>query len=1247
MPEIKHTFLKGKMNKSLDDRLVPEGEYRDAKNIEVTTDVYGGGDIGTVRRIKGNALLSNQSDEFSGNGEVIGSFFDDKNNSIYYFITDNTNHRIYRYKNNTRETLVSGSFLNFNKNNKITGVNVIEDYMFFTDNLNPPRKINITNTPTYTQEHEISVVKLAPHKAPDITATVQTQSNIDVDGEIQAGSFMKEKFMRFSYRFKYTDDTYSVLAPFSSFVFSPIDINTRGNTTDIPLSSGEILSLMGSTEMTWFENKINRVLIEVFTNDGSIGNPITFATQGVKSIDIVCKSSDSPAVYILDTINVDSSFNQNTSYTYKYLSSNPKSTLAENQLVRVYDKAPLKALSQEFVGNRVVYGNYEENIEIPENFILKGGARLRTTATGTTLNSYSLKLNRTYDVGFVLSDDYGRTSPVLNLLNNRVFNPFIDNTFSRKKITVTFESVNISDAMAQVTDLMNKGWKYLTFVVKQDKQEYYNVYTPGFGYINGKTYFSLFGDNINKIPIDVSTYNADTNVNTTNQKTQLSIINTSSFSNVSVAGADITVDATLYEWNNQGQSTIYIDGYTNVFGYSTGSITQTFFGNNYTTGSNAVLPAPDGSTTTFTINSGVVPSGDQPDSGGGVFSTGATSTHNTGVQVYVNGVKKQVVTDFTYNKSNVQITFASGSIPQTGDSIVVFFQYDNIPVTGGDSRSAYSLTEITGTIVTEVLSDTISVIVTGSDYTSISTTKTITTDIPVYGNLEEVKINGISNRTNFSAITDDVLNASEGLFGLYKKENNYLLAEIDGEYGVEYYNTDGNFPVLKYADLGIIELPGFESSIDIYYETPTSVNLYDLYQSMQYSQGFDVNIDIDYYNAITLSVTRYVDGVLSKAIWQENRLRGGYNEPFIDFGVHAYFANPDYKKQTRQSSLIYSGIYNAKTGVNNTNQFPIGENIEKSLDPVYGSIQKLYSEDNDLVVFQQEKVSQIPIDRDIIYTAEGSPQLTSTNTVFGDVIPYAGNFGIGTNPESFAQYAGRKYFVDEPKGAVLRLSRDGITEISNYGMRTYLLQNLVGSSKIYGMWDMKKRQYVLSYQGGSSEETLSFDEGSNGWVSFYDYLPEFGGSLDGDFYTFKQGLLYKHYTGDTFYGAPTNFEASIELVMNQNPSANKNFQTINYEGTNLWNISSIQTDIDTANPIYASDNTKQDTDTQMYLNIFRNFDGKYFANIINNSTEKADEISFGNSISGIKGHFLNVTIKTTDSNSELFSVSTNYNINSY
>ena len=191
-------------------------------------------------------------------------------------------------------------------------------------------------------------------------------------------------------------------------------------------------------------------------------------------------------------------------------------------------------------------------------------------------------------------------------------------------------------------------------------------------------------------------------------------------------------------------------------------------------------------------------------------------------------------------------------------------------------------------------------------------------------------------------------------------------------------------------------------------------------------------IEVKYFNTII------VKGVNEENFtWhiEESRIKGGYNNTAMDLGVRAYTTNQEFSRQERVNTLIYSGIYNNKTGVNNTNQFSVGENITKSLDIQNGSIQKLFSEDSSLNVFQEEKVSWIPIDKDIIYTAEGQGISTNANVFLGDTVSYTGNYGISKHPESFAYYAGRKYFADAQKGVVLRLSRDGITEISNYGMR--------------------------------------------------------------------------------------------------------------------------------------------------------------------------------------------------------------------
>ena len=140
----------------------------------------------------------------------------------------------------------------------------------------------------------------------------------------------------------------------------------------------------------------------------------------------------------------------------------------------------------------------------------------------------------------------------------------------------------------------------------------------------------------------------------------------------------------------------------------------------------------------------------------------------------------------------------------------------------------------------------------------------------------------------------------------------------------------------------------------------------------------------------------------------------------------------------RPNSLIYSGIFNSRTGINNTNVFSVAEEITKSADPANGGIQKLYAEDTNLVIFQESKVSRALIDKDAIYTAEGGGSVTNVNTTIGTIQPYAGNFGISRDPGSFAVYGYRKYFTDRDRNAVLRLSMDGLTEISNYGMNDLL-----------------------------------------------------------------------------------------------------------------------------------------------------------------------------------------------------------------
>ena len=415
---------------------------------------------------------------------------------------------------------------------------------------------------------------------------------------------------------------------------------------------------------------------------------------------------------------------------------------------------------------------------------------------------------------------------------------------------------------------------------------------------------------------------------------------------------------------------------------------------------------------------------------------------------------------------------------------------------------------------------------------------------------------------------------------------------------------------------------------------------------------------------------------------EESRIRGGYNNTQLDLGVKAYIVEEEPNQQHRSNALIYSGIFNSRTGINNTNQFSIGESITKAVDPANGSIQKLYAEDTNLIVFQENKVSRALIDKDAIYSAEGSAAITSTPLVIGQIVPYAGNYGISKNPESFAVYGYQKYFADKNRNAVLRLSMDGITEISSYGMLDYFRDNLsnVGENgRLIGGYDIHNKNYTLSIQttpawqenedSPSNYATLTFDELVKGWNSFFTYKPTFVTSLKNKFYSFKNGYIYQHYTNytgnnrGTFYGE--YFPSNITFVFNENSSISKNFQTVNYEGDNGWQVTSFVSDsqrFDSVNGAWASyDDTTAivrsyiqtyTDDGVIYRLGFDRKENKYFANLVNNSPARDAEVVWGNEMSGIKGYFATVTFSTdvfTDVGGpkELWSVGSNYVVSSY
>ena len=674
MAEVKNSFLKSKMNKDLDSRLLPNGEYRDAVNVQVIKSE--GDDVGALENVLGNQsvgdfvrYIESNIDDVDLNGDLIsvGYFVDQTNSDVYLFFTDYPNYKVdTKYKPEANnfifkwsspgssqediDVLVYGAFLNFHPSFPIIGVNLLEQLLFFTDNRNQPRKINVTTATTianyYTTEDQISVAKYNPYRAIEVYKTLDVSSpptalptltvaedvvdslsfkttsappttitpgltissssyikneldqvvvsNVDnaeniitlnqrvsldagsviefkylqtsmvdaVSPNLPDGStsnpfyepnytgdpkYLEDKFVKFSYRFKFDDGEYSILAPFTQACFIPKQ--------DGYFLDGDEEQTFSSTIVDFAKNKVNKIDLQIPLPDMATK---MYDSYKISEIDVIYKESDALAVQVIETIplrRIQDESKNSKYFNFAYLSTKPYKTLPEAELVRVYDKTPVKAFSQEVSSNRIIYGNFQDKHTPPTgiDYQVSVSRKLDIDDLGSNLGtleypSSTVKENRNYQVGVVLSDKFGRQSTVI-LSNNdsqasalgfkadTVYLPYGGRdvsddeypwNFLGNSLKVQFnkaikgESLNPKPGEPGIyndditsEDYNPLGWYSYKIVVKQVEQDYYNVYSAGAMKalpefknnlpVNPNTSFiTLINDNINKVPRDLT-----------------------------------------------------------------------------------------------------------------------------------------------------------------------------------------------------------------------------------------------------------------------------------------------------------------------------------------------------------------------------------------------------------------------------------------------------------------------------------------------------------------------------------------------------------------------------------------------------------------------------------------------------------------------------------------------------------------------------------------------------------------------
>jgi len=491
MPEIKNNFFQGKMNKDLDERLVPNGQYRHALNIEVSTSE--GSDVGTIQNLKGNEAIGSgiPADQ---NFKCVGSIADEKSNTVYWFLSGDSKDAIVGYDTYREEQFnvvvdlkkgTGDAVLKFNKG-QITGINVIDNTLCWTDGENEPKLINVhrckTGSETFNdhtkliingvdygdlEEEHITTVKKKPSRAPHI--------KINSAADDKTSGLFEKVFPRFAIRYKYIDNQYSAIGPFTNVVFNPAYTGDYDVTNAFEFKEGHNKAMSNSIksiELTDFiPSDIPKDVVEVDILYKQENSTVVYSVHTVKNTDPLWDEKGS----IGDASTYDPNWSTRAKGRFLITTENIYAAIPENQLLRPWDNVPRKALAQDVTGNRIVYGNYvqgydlkdsnQNDIAISLSAYLEDRDTLKLFSDG---GKESIKSQRDYQIGIVYGDKYGRETPVFTSQGGSVKVPW--------ESPIQGKLASSSSIISAIASNNHPTWaEYFKFYVKETSGEYYNL----------------------------------------------------------------------------------------------------------------------------------------------------------------------------------------------------------------------------------------------------------------------------------------------------------------------------------------------------------------------------------------------------------------------------------------------------------------------------------------------------------------------------------------------------------------------------------------------------------------------------------------------------------------------------------------------------------------------------------------------------------------------------------------------------
>jgi len=295
-----------------------------------------------------------------------------------------------------------------------------------------------------------------------------------------------------------------------------------------------------------------------------------------------------------------------------------------------------------------------------------------------------------------------------------------------------------------------------------------------------------------------------------------------------------------------------------------------------------------------------------------------------------------------------------------------------------------------------------------------------------------------------------------------------------------------------------------------------------------------------------------------------------YYESAVNSNGRAWLFEPTANRITYPTLVRWSLPYQQDTQVNQTSRF-YPEN-QDTIDRSNGPIRAMKSNIGILTYFQDRRCGWTRVYGKYITDSEGTSQLATTDSIItsNNTTYYDGNFGVGNQATSIVQSGYVYYFVDPVKRKILRLSRDGITDLSEtYKVQTWASQNIPkylnpgtyrfgGAQKILGTFNIRQDnmgEYLLLAQGTSSVsgETFPFEEKYNMFYNPIDIDCDCIVCAEDVLYAFRNGILWKqggNNVSGVFFG--TQYQASIKLSFNEEIAIKKIFNAVGYMSNKVW-----------------------------------------------------------------------------------------------